>query len=29
MSGGVNKEGVKFYNNVINELLANGHYLSP
>ncbi|CBI24926.3 unnamed protein product, partial [Vitis vinifera] len=24
VSGGVNKEGVKFYNNVINELLANG-----
>ncbi|XP_015875970.3 beta-glucosidase 13 [Ziziphus jujuba] len=24
LSGGVNKEGVKFYNNFINELLANG-----
>lgn len=25
VSGGVNEEGVKFYNNLINELLANGH----
>ncbi|GFP93126.1 beta-glucosidase 24 [Phtheirospermum japonicum] len=24
LSGGVNKEGIAFYNNVINELLANG-----
>ncbi|KZV20067.1 beta-glucosidase 12-like [Dorcoceras hygrometricum] len=24
LSGGINKEGVAFYNNVINELLANG-----
>ncbi|XP_020553369.1 furcatin hydrolase-like isoform X2 [Sesamum indicum] len=24
LSGGINKEGIAFYNNVINELLANG-----
>ncbi|XP_027341440.1 beta-glucosidase 12-like [Abrus precatorius] len=24
LSGGVNQEGVKYYNNIINELLANG-----
>lgn len=24
VSGGVNKEGIKYYNNLINELLANG-----
>ncbi|XP_027341441.1 beta-glucosidase 12-like [Abrus precatorius] len=24
LSGGINKEGVKYYNNLINELLANG-----
>jgi len=25
LSGGINQEGVKFYNNLINELLANGN----
>lgn len=24
LSGGINQEGVKYYNNLINELLANG-----
>lgn len=26
LSGGVNKEGIAFYNNLINELLSNGLY---
>lgn len=25
LSGGINKEGVAFYNNLINELIANGN----
>ena len=25
-SGGVNKEGINFYNSLINELLSKGHY---
>jgi len=24
LSGGINQEGIDYYNNVINELLANG-----
>jgi len=24
LSGGINKEGVAFYNNLINEVIANG-----
>ncbi|GKU94136.1 hypothetical protein SLEP1_g7664 [Rubroshorea leprosula] len=24
LSGGINKEGIKYYNNLVNELLANG-----
>lgn len=24
VSGGVNNEGIRYYNNLINELLANG-----
>jgi beta-glucosidase/6-phospho-beta-glucosidase/beta-galactosidase len=24
LSGGVNKAGIKYYNNLINELVANG-----
>jgi len=25
ISGGINQEGITFYNNFINELIANGH----
>jgi len=25
LSGGVNRAGIKYYNNLINKLLANGH----
>jgi len=25
ISAGINQEGIKYYNNLINELLANGH----
>jgi beta-glucosidase len=24
LNGGINQEGIKYYNNLINELLANG-----
>jgi len=26
LSGGVNQEGIKYYNNLINNLLANGQH---
>lgn len=25
VSGGVNREGIEYYNNLINQLVANGH----
>lgn len=34
LSGGINKEGIRYYNNLINELLLKGirsclHYYQP
>jgi len=29
LKGGINKEGIEFYNNLINELLAKGNAYNP
>lgn len=28
LSGGINQEGIKYYNNLINELIVNGIHIS-